>query len=75
MWPDWFGTDTVPDCAKGGSYTRAAVAFLEGRYLTLRPSFGQEGTIFAYVTEIPGSGRPGAATGRAPPRGGSSSPA
>ncbi len=35
-----------------GSYTRAAVAFLEGRYLTLRPSFGQAGAIFAYVTEI-----------------------
>ncbi len=35
-----------------GSYTRAAVAFLEGRYLTLRPSFGQAGAIFAYRTEI-----------------------
>lgn len=35
-----------------GSYTREAVAFLEGRYLTLRPSFGQAGAIFAYRTEI-----------------------
>ncbi|KMO36222.1 helix-turn-helix domain-containing protein [Methylobacterium aquaticum] len=35
-----------------GSYTRAAVAFLEGCYLTLRPSFGQADAIFAYRTEI-----------------------
>ena len=35
-----------------GSYTREAVAFLTGRYLTLRPSFGQAGAIFAYRTEI-----------------------
>ncbi|WP_232631372.1 helix-turn-helix domain-containing protein [Methylobacterium sp. Leaf118] len=35
-----------------GSYTREAIAFLEGRYLTLRPSFGQRGAIFAYRTEI-----------------------
>ena len=35
-----------------GSYTREAVSFLEGCYLTLRPSFGQAGAIFAYRTEI-----------------------
>ncbi len=35
-----------------GSYTREAVAFLEGRYLTLRTSFGQAGALFAYRTEI-----------------------
>lgn len=35
-----------------GSYVREAVAFLEGRYLTLRPSFGQAGALFAYRTEI-----------------------
>lgn len=35
-----------------GSYSREAIAFLEGRYLTLRPSFGQLGAIFAYRTEI-----------------------
>lgn len=35
-----------------GSYTREAVAFLEGRYLTLRPSFGAADAIFAYRTEI-----------------------
>ena len=35
-----------------GSYTREAVAFLEGRYLTLRPSFGATDAIFSYRTEI-----------------------
>ena len=35
-----------------GSYARAAVRWIEGRYLTLRPSFGSPGDIFAYVTTI-----------------------
>lgn len=35
-----------------GSYSREGAAFLEGRYLTLRPSFGAAGAIFAYRTEI-----------------------
>jgi transcriptional regulator with XRE-family HTH domain len=35
-----------------GSYTRAAVAWIEGAYLTIRPSFGDKGAIFAYRTEI-----------------------
>jgi transcriptional regulator with XRE-family HTH domain len=35
-----------------GSYTRPAVAWLEGAYLTLRPSFGERGSIYAYRTEI-----------------------
>ena len=35
-----------------GSYSRGAVSALEGRYLTLRPSFGEPGSIFAYLTEI-----------------------
>lgn len=35
-----------------GAYSRAAVRWLEGRYLTLRPSFGSPGDIFAYVTHI-----------------------
>lgn len=35
-----------------GAYSHAAVAWLEGEYLTLRPSFETEGAIYAYVTEI-----------------------
>jgi transcriptional regulator with XRE-family HTH domain len=35
-----------------GAYTADAVKWLEGDYLTLRPSFGVEGAIFAYRTLI-----------------------
>lgn len=35
-----------------GSYARPAVAWIEGRYLTLRPSFGARGAVYAYCTEI-----------------------
>ncbi|MGU3362383.1 multiprotein-bridging factor 1 family protein [Methylobacterium sp. M6A4_1b] len=35
-----------------GAYARQGVAWLEGRYLTLRPSFETAGVIFAYRTEI-----------------------
>jgi transcriptional regulator with XRE-family HTH domain len=35
-----------------GNYNRAAVAWLEGDYLTLRPSFGVRGAVYAYRTEI-----------------------
>jgi transcriptional regulator with XRE-family HTH domain len=35
-----------------GSYSRAAVSWLEGDYLTLRPSFGMEKAVFAYRTHI-----------------------
>lgn len=35
-----------------GAYSREAVTWLEGRYLTLRPSFGALGAIFAYRTDI-----------------------
>ncbi|MDQ0466104.1 transcriptional regulator with XRE-family HTH domain [Caulobacter ginsengisoli] len=35
-----------------GSYSRPAVARLEGDYLTLRPSFGERGAVYAYRTEI-----------------------
>jgi transcriptional regulator with XRE-family HTH domain len=35
-----------------GAYARPAVAWLEGRYLTLRPSFGTPGAIYAYLTTI-----------------------
>ena len=35
-----------------GSYSRRAVGWLEGTYLTLRPSFGEKDAIYAYRTEI-----------------------
>ncbi len=35
-----------------GGYSRASVSWLEGDYLTLRPSFGEAKAIFAYCTEI-----------------------
>ena len=35
-----------------GNYARPAVQWLEGTYLTLRPSFSEPGAIFAYLTAI-----------------------
>src|ERR1700761_595698 len=35
-----------------GAYSRRSVTWLEGTYLTLRPSFGDKDAIFAYYTEI-----------------------
>src|SRR6476661_1415870 len=35
-----------------GAYARPAVQWLEGTYLTLRPSFSEAGAIFAYLTSI-----------------------
>jgi hypothetical protein len=35
-----------------GAYTRPAVQWLEGSYLTLRPSFSEAGAVFAYLTSI-----------------------
>jgi len=35
-----------------GSYAREAVRWIEGDYLTLRPSFGDAGAVYAYRTEI-----------------------
>src|SRR6201992_86442 len=35
-----------------GAYSHRAVTWLEGTYLTLRPSFGDKDAIFAYYTEI-----------------------
>ena len=35
-----------------GAYARPAVEWLEGTYLTLRPSFSEAGAIFAYLTSI-----------------------
>jgi len=42
--------DVAPDNL--GAYSRRAVAWLEGIYLTLRPSFGEKDSIYAYRTEI-----------------------
>jgi transcriptional regulator with XRE-family HTH domain len=42
--------DVAPDTL--GSYSRRAAAWLEGNYLTLRPSFGEKDAIYAYRTEI-----------------------
>src|SRR5207247_5390556 len=35
-----------------GAYSRRAVAWIEGTYVTVRPSFGDKEAIFAYRTEI-----------------------
>jgi transcriptional regulator with XRE-family HTH domain len=42
--------DIAPDGL--GAYSHRAVAWLEGVYLTLRPSFGDKDAIYAYRTEI-----------------------
>ena len=35
-----------------GSYSRPSVKWVEGRYLTIRPSFTDGGAVFAYLTAI-----------------------
>ena len=35
-----------------GNYSRAAISWIEGSYLTLRPSFGEKSAVYAYRTEI-----------------------
>ena len=35
-----------------GSYAREAVSWIEGKYLTLRPSFGDPQAIYAYRTDV-----------------------
>jgi hypothetical protein len=44
----------VPELAPDelGSYSRAAVSWIEGAYLTIRPSFGDKTAVYAYCTEI-----------------------
>jgi transcriptional regulator with XRE-family HTH domain len=44
----------VPEMAPDelGSYSRAAVSWIEGAYLTIRPSFGDKTAVYAYCTEI-----------------------
>ncbi|SFJ16659.1 helix-turn-helix transcriptional regulator [Bradyrhizobium sp. Gha] len=44
------GNDVAPDSL--GSYSHRAVTWIEGVYITLRPSFGDKDAIFAYRTEI-----------------------
>src|SRR5438046_5481593 len=44
------GTEIAPDGL--GAYSRRAVSFIEGTYLTLRPSFGDKDAIYAYQTVI-----------------------
>lgn len=44
------GSDVAPEAM--GAYARSAVTWLEGRYLTVRPSFGTPGGLFAYLTTI-----------------------
>jgi hypothetical protein len=41
-----------PGARSLGSYSRTAVAWLEGEYLTLRPSFEDPKAVYAYRTEI-----------------------
>jgi transcriptional regulator with XRE-family HTH domain len=42
--------DVAPDGL--GAYSRRAVAWLEGVFVTVRPSFGDKDAVFAYRTEI-----------------------
>lgn len=42
--------DIAPDGL--GAYSRRAVSWLEGTYLTVRPSFGDKAALYAYRTEI-----------------------
>src|SRR6201991_3992203 len=44
------GSDAAPDGL--GSYSHRAVTWLEGDFITLRPSFGEKDAIFAYRTVI-----------------------
>ena len=49
-------SDTPPEGTNApddlGNYSRAAVQWLEGSYLTLRPSFGEKHAVYAYRTDI-----------------------
>jgi transcriptional regulator with XRE-family HTH domain len=44
------GSEVSPDGL--GAYSRRAVAWLEGTYVTVRPSFGDKEAIYAYRTDI-----------------------
>ena len=43
-------TGNAPD--ELGNYNRASVSWLEGAYLTIRPSFGEPGAVYVYRTDI-----------------------
>ena len=43
-------SEVAPDAL--GAYSHASVAWLEGEYLTLRPSFERKGSVYAYRTVI-----------------------
>lgn len=47
-------TDVLPGHASDGlgSYSRPAVTWMEGDYVTLRPSFSEPESIYAYLTQI-----------------------
>jgi transcriptional regulator with XRE-family HTH domain len=42
--------DVAPDTL--GAYSRRAVSWIEGTYVTVRPSFGEKDSIYVYQTEI-----------------------
>jgi transcriptional regulator with XRE-family HTH domain len=44
------GNGIAPDDL--GAYARRSVLWIEGTYLTLRPSFGEPGAIYAYRTDV-----------------------
>jgi transcriptional regulator with XRE-family HTH domain len=44
------GSEVSPDAL--GAYSRRAVTWLEGTYITVRPSFGDKEAIYAYRTDI-----------------------
>jgi transcriptional regulator with XRE-family HTH domain len=44
------GGEVAPETM--GAYSRSAVTWLEGCYLTVRPSFGTSGGLFSYLTTI-----------------------
>ncbi len=48
--PEAVGPQMAP--MEMGSYARQAVRWIEGEYLTLRASFGEENAVYAYRTEI-----------------------
>ncbi|MEM1050954.1 MAG: helix-turn-helix transcriptional regulator [Pseudomonadota bacterium] len=50
--PEVTATNPMLAPAEMGSYARPAVRWIEGEYLTLRASFGREGAVYAYRTDI-----------------------
>src|SRR5580698_442318 len=52
--PTTVSTAPLQNLAPGelGYYSRPAVSWIEGDYLTMRPSFGNPNAIYAYRTEI-----------------------